>query len=309
MSSAQARSESSSQAPRAPRADSEAPKSGIRVSPNVRVNAKGGTLGGLGPASVGVPRPTARATEDADTYVDGGTSKLPLPSGQVAEGAIPEAPVSRPGRAAVRPRPTRAGATASAVRLAPAQPEAAASPAVAPAAKKLTVPPPSGVKLEKAVQPEAPAPAAAPAANAAAPGEAVAPAPAEEIPAATPSGTYRSLTTTAQDWPVAKVPPESQPSVRLPTFGNPPPGAPNPTRFSMPAFLPPKELAQGQVAIHEQGAANDAMDLAFESALVVDLPLQAPVSVRVKTWAESLPRPVVLAIGVALGVAGMWLAR
>lgn len=302
MSSAQARSESSSQAPRAPRPDSEAPKSGIRISANVRVSAKGGTLGGVGPASVGVPRPTARATEDADTYVDGGASKLPLPTAPVAEATIPEAPVSRPGRAAVRPRPSRAGAAASAVRLAPVQPEApsslAAAPSAppAPAAKKLTIPPPSR-------------PSALVAAPAAAPVETAAPVEAEEIPAATPSGAYRSLTTTAQDWPVAKVPPESQPSVRLPTFGSPPPGAPNPTRFSMPAFLPPKELAQGQVAIHEKGAANDAMDLAFETALVVDLPLQAPVSVRVKTWAESLPRPVVLAIGVALGVAGMWLAR
>lgn len=301
MSSAQARSESSSQAPRAPRPDSEAPKSGIRVSANVRVSAKGGTLGGVGPSSVGVPRPIARATEDADTYVDSGASKLPV----ATEAEIPEAPASRSARAAVRPRPSRTGSPASAVRLAPAQ-SAVAQPAVEATAtlatvpaKKLVVPPPS-----------VPAPSVAKSALAVSEAPATTSA-AEEIPAPTPSSAYRSLTTTAQDWPVAKVP-DSQPASSLPTFGSPPPGAPNPTRFSMPAFLPPAELAQAQILIREK-AANDAashpMDLAFDASLDVELPQPAPLGVRLKSWAETLPRPVVLAIGVALGVAGMALAR
>lgn len=300
-------SEASDSSPR--RVDSEAPKSGIRVS------AKGATLGGLGPApSDRPPRPSRALDEVDDTYVEA-----------AAPGAAPEAPSSRPGRAAVRPRPSRPVPASSSVRLAPPSPPRPAKPTLPPPALKSSAPKPAAL-----------GPAAAPAlASPPAPVVERAEALADsarieaelleaertevglepEIPAPTPSSQFRSLTTTAQDWPVAKVPDDNARgsaaleaiSVRMPTFGSPPPGAPNPSRFSMPAFLPPKEL----VTIRDQAPANDAdrMDLAFESALDVELPVHPSLGQRATVWAQSLPRPIVLAIGVTVGVLATLIAR
>ncbi len=86
----------------------------------------------------------------------------------------------------------------------------------------------------------------------------------------------RTFTTTASDWPIAQVP--SAPTLLLPEFGDRPHGAPDPTRFSLPAFLPPPgmllEPSNGN-AIIETSRAPEQSDVHVHGS-VVDAPREAP---------------------------------
>jgi hypothetical protein len=258
------------------RHDSEAPKSGLRMIK---------TQPGLG--ARGVPRPASAPPS------------VPPPSAVVP--SSPPAPASRPGRAAVKQRSVPPNASPEAklhsARL-PSSPALSlpkrALPPPARSAAQVIAPPPSVPSLR--------VPSAAPARHELAP-PASSPAPASDRsaphalrdglpPSPSSSHNFRSLTTTAQDWPIAPValPVQS----RGPTFGHRPPGVVDAERFSLPAFLPPVGM---QVALH---AANDdgidgeyaALDAAFS---LRPTPAPAEASPRLPTW-------LVFAAGIALGV-------
>ena len=263
------------------RHDSEAPKSGLRIVK---------TQPGLGTRAV--PRPASKPD-------------LPRPP-SAPPPSMPPAPVSRPGRAAVKPRArvesdtsTAPEAKLSSARLpsSPAlslprkvPPPVRSTPAIAPPPRSAPIapPPPSVPALRTPAPPDAPRASAAPSESAPPLREGLQPSPSS-------SHNFRSLTTTAQDWPIAPValPVQS----RGPTFGHRPPGANDAERFSLPAFLPPDGM---QVAIHHAPtAANDGDDgdyAALDAAFSLR-PTPAP-----EPLGRSLPPALVFAAGLVVGV-------
>lgn len=105
----------------------------------------------------------------------------------------------------------------------------------------------------------------------------------------------RTFTTTASDWPIAQVP--SAPTLLLPEFGDRPHGAPDPTRFSLPAFLPPPgmlfEASNGNAIVAEERSPESAAEppLAFAASIA---PLQEPASLEPALFAPASFAPTAL---------------
>jgi hypothetical protein len=214
-------------------------------------------------------------------------------------------------------------------------------PAVRPTLKTIvnegmTAPPPPVAEAPTSVLRSAPqAPAAVEAVAAPSPRPAIAPPP--PIPVASRPGARessqaslpaRTFTTTAQDWPIAKVP--SAPGLLEPGFGSPPraaaDGAEAASERSLPAFLPPADMLLHPAAQLE--AANDGArvehlsraddevappvvhDMAIDQALPgfqaddVVLPFHTPLAARL----AQLPRWAFFAAGLAAGVVATWIA-
>lgn len=87
-------------------------------------------------------------------------------------------------------------------------------------------------------------------------------------------------------------PPADGVQTRGPVFGRPPPGTPDPTRFSLPAFLPPAEMKVDQIAANDLDPL-EAMDVAFSSYRVPEL--EPATEARVRSV-------LIFAAGVAAGV-------
>lgn len=255
------------------RHDSEAPKSGVRMIK---------TQPGLG--SRGVPRPASRPD----------SSPPPLPP------SAPPAPVSRPGRAAVKPRTVATSESQPVLHSArlPSSPALAlpkrALPPAARSAPPIIAPPPSAPSLrsppavnERAAE-KTHTSDFAPASEQSAPHalrDGLPPSPSS-------SHNFRSLTTTAQDWPIAPValPVQS----RGPTFGHRPAGAGDAERVSLPPFLPPVGMQVSIYAANDDGLDSDyaALDAAFSVR-----PTPTPAQSR-----RSLPPLLVFAAGLLVGV-------
>lgn len=253
------------------RHDSEAPQSGVRMIK---------TQPGLGTRAV--PRPPSRPD-------------LPRPP------SAPPAPVSRPGRAAVKQRSVPPPNDSPEAKLHSAR--LPSSPALslprralppARSAARVIAPPPSVPSLRAASAPPPRNELAPPAGPPVRPSDQSAPHALRDglPPSPSSSHNFRSLTTTAQDWPIAPValPVQS----RGPTFGHRPAGMIDAERFSLPAFLPPVGM---QVAIH---AAND--DYADGEYAALDAAFSVRPTAAPQVAAVRLPAWLVFAVGIALGV-------
>jgi len=104
---------------------------------------------------------------------------------------------------------------------------------------------------------------------------------------------FRSLTTTAQDWPIAPVPlPVQSRGIAGPTFGSRPEGIQDAARFSLLPFLPPQDM-QVQIRAANDDGEYEALDAAFVTRLA-----NAP--------ARTTPRMngmIMFAAGVVIGIA------
>jgi hypothetical protein len=312
-----------------PRFDSDAPPSGIRTTvPRPASKSPASVRPVLTPPPLVRPSaPPAEAVE-AEVVVDARPSKTPPPlprrapasPGTSADGARNTSIAAPPpsARAAVKPRAPRVETLSPATRptLKTIVNEGMTAPPVAteapPSAPRAVVASP--LPARPAIAPPPPIPVSSRPSSV----ESAPPAPKSSQSNPPP----RTFATTAQDWPIAKVP--SAPGMLEPGFGSPPKVAASTLEVaserSLPAFRPPADMLLHEAAKVE--AANDGVfvetvargdddvappvvhDMVVEQAHPVfeadevELPFHSPLRDRL----AQLPRWACFAAGLAAGV-------
>ncbi|MFO0551595.1 MAG: hypothetical protein U0271_24620 [Polyangiaceae bacterium] len=221
------------------------------------------------------------ATRTFQTGSEAHSDIAPAPESGIREVSrfVEAPPSSRGGRAAIKPRTAREGVASPAVRVPPQTAPKSVKPPLPPPRRSAPPPAPSVIMVPRVTPPPPPTTRRA--------------APKPEAPISQPI-LFRSLTTTAQDWPIASVPVQAREAT--PTFGSRPKGAPDPSRFSLPAFRPP-ELMQVEAV-----AKAESVDAALDAVIIDTAITSAPelTHLSANDVAEAAPAAASIAMSIAM---------